>query len=80
MSQQLKQKKHILHARYKNGICYITGIELDKKKITTSLMLPKSLIDYQRDKFTFEASVMRTVQFQKLLLTYQWHCSAYILL
>lgn len=31
MSQQLKQKKHILQARYKNGICYITGIELDKK-------------------------------------------------
>lgn len=43
-------------------------------------MLPQSLIDYQREKITFEVSVIKTVQFQKLLLTYQWHCSAYILL
>lgn len=43
-------------------------------------MLPQPLIDYQRDEFTFEAHVMKTVLFEKLLLTYQWHCSAYILL
>lgn len=62
------------------GYVILLVLNLIKKKITISLMLPKSLIDYQRDKFTFEASVMRSVLFQKLLLTYQWHCSAYILL
>lgn len=43
-------------------------------------MLPQPLIGYQRDAFTLEANVMKTVLFQKLLLTYQWHCSVYILL
>lgn len=63
---------------------YVTLLVLNliKKtpKTTTSPMLPQSLIDYQRDKFTFEVRVMKIVLFQKLLLTYQRHCSACILL
>lgn len=62
------------------GYVTLMVLNLVKKKFTISLMLPQSLIDHQREKFTFEASVMKTEVFQKLLLTYQWHCSAYILL
>lgn len=62
------------------GYVILLVLNLVKKKITTSLMLPQPLIDYQRDKFAFEASVMKSILFQKLIITYQWHCSAYILL